>query len=339
MNKSGQFKSHIYAIFTLLLIGTVIVISLLISKIYKIKQNTKHYTNPNIYKIDDEISIVDKNGVPLFFKVNYNKEEEWICPYNIPSLKRTLKNINSNINSENGEHNLFLTLDIEQIKKISLALSKIKEETHVVIADRFTGDITTLYDNQKVDKQFFDTDYSLNDLGTSDIKNAFLSYLFYKADKKLITNFICDGDSLCDKPHGAVDIDNLSKCKSAINHYISLYTSSHFDIVSLMNENKIYNLKLDGLFTGYLAIINEADFQEIHLVNGVSYDDGKYDKEEYKLISINNTSAEEKDYFLKQINITSDYQKIFTSSRYIVYLETDSKLIDSVVKTLESILE
>lgn len=339
MSKGGQFKSHIYVIIVIFAIVVLVISSMLFLEILKIRHNKKQYNNPKIHKIEDEITIVDRNGVPLFFKVNINSELKWICPYNIPSLSRMLEYINSNITSTSSERNLFLTLDISEIKKISDAFSKYKNETHIIVLNRYTGEVTTIFDTQKKDKTFYDLDYSVNDLTTSDITKAYFAYVFYKTNPKLITNYICYGDSHCDTSHGNVTIDNLAKCKTAIDYYLTVYSSHGYNIVDLMEENNIFNQRFIGLITGYLSILNDSDFTEIHMINGISYNDARMIKEDYVTIKTNNTKEEDKEYFLKQIEISSDNQKIFSVGDYIVYLETDPLLLESAVKTLLSILE
>lgn len=364
MDKSGQMKlrSEITAIVFLLIFIALAVTIIVRSSL--LKRQTITFDDPAPLSTSLRGSISDRYGnlLSLDSRVNVNEDgnssyivRQRTYPYKIDSLFRLLGSTDKDGNGVSGIEALandyllpedgkdkpltdgvVLSLDASLLYNTDRALSLIDTPVHVIIMDKTTGEAVVVWDNEKENAVFDDPIYSLNDLSSSKLINAYYAAAMAEIDRTRIFDYRCRRNDKCEVSHGLITIDNLAKCQSAIDEMLTYYDKKEIDAFLQKLSLNDYSIRsfLDASANATLM----KSHPQMHILNGVS------ENGEYTPFELSNTQSPELSrrtsiYLEEQLKIASENERIIdVKEKYAVYISADRSVIDDVEKIVRSIL-
>lgn len=364
MAKNGQMKilSEVMAVlFSLIFIALAIT---LIVRSSILKRQTINFDDPSPITTSLRGSISDRYGnlLSLDSRVNVTEDgntsytvRQRTYPYKIPSLLRLLGTTdndaigtsgiellaNEYLISEGGKDKaltdgVVLSLDALLLYNTDRALSSINEPIHIIAMDKTTGEAVIVWDNEKESATFDNPIYSVNDLSSSKLINAFYALAMAEIDRTRILDYRCRRNDKCKTSHGLITIDNLAKCQSAIDEMLTFYDKKEIDtFLSSLSFND-YSIRsfLDASANATLM----KSHPQMHILNGIS-ENGEYTPFELSNTNTPKISRRSSIYLEEQLKIASETERIIdVKDKYCVYISASKNVIDDVEKIVRSIL-
>lgn len=365
MSKNGQIKIYseiMVIVLSLLFIGLSIA---LIVRSSLLKKQSITFDDPAPITTSLRGSIADRYGNVLAadsrVTVNEDGEAPYTArvrsyPYKIDSLMRLLGEVDNSEGGISGVEKLandyliptegkdkaitdgvVLSIDASLLYNTNRSLSSIKEPIHIVAMDKTTGDAVIVWDNEGKTAEFSDPLYSMGDLSTSKLYNAFLSTAMAEIDRTLIFDYRCTRKSeKCPTPHGIVNIDSLAKCQSAVDEMLTFYDKK--DIDAFLASLSLNDFSIRSFLDAEANATLMKSHPQMHLLNGVS-ENGEYIPFELSYTTEPSISRRSSLYLEEQLKIASETERIIdVKDKYAVYISAPKNLIDDVEKIMRSIL-
>ena len=364
MSKSGQMKlrSEITAIVSLLLFVALVITIIVRSSL--LKRQTINFDDPAPISTSLRASISDRYGNLLSLDSRINVTEDGSTsyavrqrtyPYKIQSLFRLLGSTDRDGNGISGIEQLanayllpsdgkdkpltdgvVLSLDASLLYNTDRALALIDTPVHIIVMDKTTGEAVVVWDNEREGISFDDPIYSLNDLSSSKLINAYYAAAMAEIDRTRIFDYRCRRNDKCSVSHGLITIDNLAKCQSAIDEMLTYYDKKEID--SFLQKLSFNDYSIRSFLDAEANATLMKSHPQMHILNGVS-ENGEYIPFELSSTSEPEISRRTSIYLEEQLKIASENERIIdVKERYAVYISADKSVIDDVEKIVRSIL-
>ena len=201
--------------------------------------------------------------------------------------------------------------------------------------DTLTGGVSVVWDNDKSKKPDPNDLYSLGDMSESPLINAFLVAIMAEIDKSRLFDYKCIGSSLCPTPHNLITVDNISTCNSAVQEMLKLYNED--EVASYLNSLSFDNYSISSFMNSTGAAIQGKSSPKMHILKSVRVN-GETSEVEVEYTPSPLLSKNIAEFLLSQLSISSNSEKIFKTGKYIVYVRSDEKNINDIIKALKTIL-
>ena len=364
MNKTGQIKLYAQISAAVFIVCVIALVVCLFVRSSLVSKQMNSFNDPAPLTSSLRGTICDKNGIFLAMDLRktitsanggISSVRTRVYPYPEPSIIRLLGETDNEgqgisgieklcneylVSSEKKDKSMSdgvtLTLDMPIIENIDKTFKGLTgSNIHILAMDTLTGGVSVVWDNDKNKKPDPNDLYSLGDMSESPLINAFLVAIMAEIDKSRLFDYKCIGSSLCPTPHNLITVDNISTCNSAVQEMLKLYNED--EVASYLNSLSFDNYSIASFMNSTGAAIQGKSSPKMHILNSIRVNGEKSEVEvEYTpspLLSKNIAA-----FLLSQLGIASNSEKIFKTGKYIVYVRSDEKNINDIIKALKTIL-
>lgn len=364
MNKAGQIKLYAQISAALFAVCVIVLIICLFIRSSLLSNKMITFNDPSPASSSLRGTICDKNGTFLALDSRKTVSSSSgtkssvrvrVYPYPYASLIRLLGEADSEgqgisgiekmcneylVSSEKKDKamsdGVMLTLDMpltENINKTFNALAGNK--IYILAMDTTTGGVSVVWDNDRNNKPDPNDLYSLGDMSSSPLMNAFLAAVMAEIDKSRLFDYKCIGSSLCPEPHNVITVDNISLCPSAVHEMLKLYNEN--EIAEYLNSLSFDNYSISSFMNSASSAIQGKKTPKMHILDSVRVN-GEKSNIETEYTPTPKLSEKISSFLLTQLGTASNSEKIIKIGKYLVYVRSDEKNMSDIIRALKSIL-